>query len=203
MDRGAWGTIAHGITNSHTRLSDRAWMHTYKKLWTCRRLDNSILQNFHSPVPTSLPNPPIPLTHTPHQKPGSVQFSSVQFSCSVMSNSLRPHELQHARPPCLSPTPRVYPNSCPVSQWCHPTILSSSTAFIFLASGFFQMRQLFGSCGHSIGLSASASVLPNITQDWSPLGWTGWISLQSKGLSWVISNTTVQKPQFFGPQLSL
>ena len=133
---------------------------------------------------------------------------SVQFSHSVMSNSLRPHEPQHARPPCPTPTPRVHPNPRPLSRWCHPTISSSVVPFSscpqsFQASGSFQMSQLFASGGQSIGVSASTSVLPMNTQDWSPLGWTGWISLQSKGLSRVVSNTTVQKHQFFGAQLSL
>ena len=133
---------------------------------------------------------------------------SVQLSCSVMSDSLQPHELQHTRPPCPSPTPGVHPNPCPLSQWCHPTISFSVVPFSsclqsFPASGFFQMSQFFTSGGQSIGVSASTSVLPVNTQDWSPLGWTGWISLQSKGLSRVFSNTTVQKHQFFGAQLSL
>ena len=123
--------------------------------------------------------------------------SSVQFSCSVLSDSLRPHELQHARPLCPSPTPRVHPNSCPSSQWCHPTISSSVVPFScpqsFPASGSFPMSQLFASGGQSTGVSASTSVLPMNTQDWSPLGWTSRISLQSKGLSRVFSNTTVQK----------
>ena len=132
----------------------------------------------------------------------------VQFTQSVMSNSLQPHELQHARPSCPSPTPGVHPNSCSLSQWCHPTISSSFVPFSscpqsFPASGSFQMSQFFASGGQSIGVSASASVLPMNIQDWSPLGWTGWISLQSKGLSRVSSNTTVQKHQFFSPQLSL
>ena len=130
-------------------------------------------------------------------------FSSVQFNLSVMSNSLRPHGLQHTRPPYPSPTPRVYSNSCPLSQWFHPAISSSVVPFSshlqsFSASGSFQMSQFFTSGGQSIGVSASASVLPVNTQDWPPLGWTGWISLQSKGLSRVFSNTTVQKHQFFG-----
>ena len=112
-------------------------------------------------------------------------FNSVQFSHSVMSNSLRPHELQHARPPCPSPAPGVHPNPCPLSRWCHPTISSSVIPFSscpqsFPASGSFQMSQLFQSGGQSIGVSASTSVLPVNTQDWSPLGWTGWISLLSK-----------------------
>ena len=113
--------------------------------------------------------------------------NSVWFSCSVMSDSLRPHGLQHARPPCPSSTPGVYPNSCPVSQWCRPTISSSVVPFSscpqsFPASGSFRMSQLFTSDGQSIGVSASTSVLPVNTQDWSPLEWTSWISLQSKGL---------------------
>ena len=138
----------------------------------------------------------------------ALKCGSVQFSHLVVSNSLRPHELQHARPPCPSPTPGVHPNSCASSQWCPPAISSfvipfSSCPQCFPASGSFQMSQLFTSGGQSIGVSASASVLPLNTQDWSPLGWTGWISLQSKGLSRVFSNTTVQKHQFFSAQLSL
>ena len=116
----------------------------------------------------------------------------LQFSCSVVSNSLPPHEPQHARPSCPSPTPRVYPNSCPLSWWCHPTISSSVVPFpSFPQSLSFQMSQLFTSGGQSIGVSASTLVLPMNTQDWSPLGWTGWISLQSKGFSRVFSNTPV------------
>ena len=134
-------------------------------------------------------------------------WNSVQFS-SVVSDSLWPHEGKHARPPCPSPTPRVHPNPWPLSRWCHPTISSSIVPFSsrlqsFPASGSFPMSQLSPSGGRSIGVSASTSVLPMNTQDWSPLGWTGWISLQSKGLSRVFSNTTVQKHQFFCAQLSL
>ena len=134
-------------------------------------------------------------------------ISSVQFSCSVMSDSLRPHGLQHARPPCPSPTPGVYSNSCSSSQWCHPAISSSVVPFSSCpqslpASGSFPMSQLFTWGGKSIGVSALASVIPMNTQDWFPLGWTGWTSLQSKGLSRVFSNTTVQKHQFFRTQLS-
>ena len=133
---------------------------------------------------------------------------SVQFSRSVMSNSLRPHGLQHARLPRPSPTPGVYSNSCPLSRWCHPTILSSVAPFSsrlqsFPASGSFPMSQFFASGGQSIGVSASVTVLPVNIQDWFPLGWTSWIFLLSKGLSRVFSNTTVQKHQFFGIQLSL
>ena len=135
-------------------------------------------------------------------------ISSVQFSRSVMSDSLQPPEPQHARPPCPSPTPGVHPNLCPLSRWYHPTISSSVVPFSscpqsFPASGSFPMSQVSTSGGQSIGVSALTSVLPTNTQDWSPLGWTGWISLQSKGLSRVFSNTTVQKHQFFGAQLSL
>ena len=133
---------------------------------------------------------------------------SLQFSCSVMSNSLQPRGLQHTRPPCPWPTPGVYSVSCPLSRWCHPTISSSVIPFYSLLQSFpasesFPMSQIFSSGGQNIGVSASASVLPMNTQDWSPLGWTGWISLQSTGLSRVFSNTTVQKHQYFGAQLSL
>ena len=134
--------------------------------------------------------------------------TSVQFSPSVVSDSLWPHELQHARPPCPSPTPGVYPNSCPSHWWCHPTISSSavpssSCLQSFPASRSFQVSQFFQSDGQRIVASASASVLPMNIQDWFPLGWIGWISLLSKGLTRVFSNTTVQKHQFFGTQLSL
>ena len=116
------------------------------------------------------------------------QFSSVQFSHSVVYDSLWPHGLQHTRPPCPSPTPRVYTNSCPLGQWCHPTISSSVIPFFsrlqsFPASGSFPMSQFFASGGQRIGVSALTSDLPMNIQDWFPLGWTGWISLQSKGLS--------------------
>ena len=138
-------------------------------------------------------------------------LTSVQFSCSVVSDSLWPHGLQHTRPPCPSPTPRVYQSlssSSPLSSQCHPSISSSVIPFSshlqsFPASGSFQMSQFFASGGQSIGLSASASVFPKNIQDWFPSGWTGWISLQSKGLSSIFSNTTVQKHQFFVAQLSL
>ena len=139
---------------------------------------------------------PLDASSTP-PKPGCaiLQKSPVQFSCSVVSDSLRPHEPQHTRPPCPSPTPRVHPKLCPLSQWCHPTISSSVFPFSscpqsFSASGSFPVSQLFASGGESIGVSASASVLPINIQDWFPLEWTGWISLQSKGLSRVLT------PQF-------
>ena len=139
----------------------------------------------------------------------SSPISSVQFSLSVISDSLQPHEPQHTRPPCPSPTPRVYLNLCPLSQWCHPTISSSVIPFSscpqsFPASGSFPMSHLFTSGGQSTGVSASASVLPMNIQNWFPLGLTGLISLQSKGLSRrVFSNTTVQKHQLSGAQSSL
>ena len=133
---------------------------------------------------------------------------SVQFGCSDVSDPLRPHGLQHARPPCPSSTPRDYSNSCSLSWWCHPTFSSSVVPFSsclqsYLASGSFPVSHFFASGGQSIGVSAWTSVLPMNTEDWSPLGWTDWISLQSKGLSRVFSNTTVQKHQFFSTQLSL
>ena len=154
------------------------------------------------------PNGPMKcLYQYPHFIDGEVE-ASIQFSHSVVSEALRPHGLQHARPPCPSPTPRVYSNSCPLSWWWHPTILSSVIPFSshlqsFPASGSFQMSQFFTSGGQSFGVSASALVLPMNIQDWFPLRWTGWISLQSKGLSRVFSNTTVQNHQFFSAQLSL
>ena len=135
-------------------------------------------------------------------------FVLIQFSCSVVSDSLQPHGLQHARLPCPSPIPRACPNSCPLSRWCHSIISSSVVSFSyclqsFRASGAFQMSQFFASGGQSIGVSGPASVLPMHIQDWFPLGLTGWISLQSNGLSRIFSNIIVQKHQFFSIQLSL
>ena len=168
-------------------------------------------------VSLSVPSPPAGT----HNSSGFIYIShhvtsdirSVQFSRSVMSSSLRPHGLQHVRPCCLSPPPRVYSNSCPLSWWCHPTISSSVIPFSsclqsFPSSGSFPMSQLFTSGGQSIGVSAAASVVPVNIQDWSPLGWTGWISLQFKGLSRVFFNTAVKKASilqhsaFFMVQLS-
>ena len=156
---------------------------------------------------------PIPLNlKSPHKPEKSLNLpnltvQSVQFSRSVVSSSLQSHELQHARPPCPSPTPRVHSDSHPLNRWCHPAISSSVVPFSSCpqslpASGSFPMSQLFAWGGQSTGVSALASVLPMNTQDWSPLGRTGWISLQSKGLSRVFYNTTVQKHQFFSAQLS-
>ena len=138
----------------------------------------------------------------------SIQLSSVQFSHSVMSDSLRLHESQHARPPCPSPTPRVHSDSGPSSQWCHPTISSSVVPFSSCpqslpASKSSPMSQLFAWGSQSNGVSALASFLPKKSQGWSPSEWTSWISLQSKGLSIVFSNTPVEKHQFFGTQPSL
>ena len=140
-------------------------------------------------------------------KTGRRGLQIVQFSCSVVSDSLRPHESQHTRPPYPSPSPRVHSNSRPLSQWCHPAISSSVASFSscpqsLSASESFPMSQLFTWGAQSTGVSALASFLPKKSQGWSPLGWTGWISLQSKGLSRVFSNTTVQKYQFFSAQLS-
>ena len=137
----------------------------------------------------------------------SIVTASDQISRSVVSDSWRPHESQHGRPPCPSPTPGVHPDSCPSSHWSHPAISSSVIPFSSCpqslpASESFPMSQLFQWGGQRTGVSASTSVLPMNTQDWSPLGWTGLISLQSKGLSRVFSNTTVQKHQFFGVQPS-
>jgi len=135
------------------------------------------------------------------------EFSSVQFSRSIVSDSLRPHESQHTRPPCPSPTPGVHSNSHPLSRWRHPAISSSVVHFSSCpqslpASESFPMSQLFTWGSQRTGVSALASFLPKKSQDWSPSEWTGWISLQSKGLSRVLSNTTVQKQQFFSAQLS-
>ena len=148
---------------------------------------------------------PLPFTCI-EESINSVQFSSVQFSRSAVSNSLRPHESQHARPPCPSVTPGVHSDSRPLSPWCHPAISSSVVPFFSClqslpASESFPMSQLFTWGGQSTGVSALASLLPRKSQGWSPSEWTGWISLQSKGLSRVFSNTTVQKHQFFGAQL--
>ena len=168
-----WCTIVHQVTMSQTQLSN----------WTIPGLGNLSVWLWNS----------------------SSQPLSVQFSRSVVSDSLQSHEPQHARPPCPSPTLRVYPNSCPLSRWCHLTISSSVIPFSphlqsFPTSGSFQMSQLFTSGDQNIGVSASTSVLPIHTQDWFPLGCTDWISLQSKGLSRVFSNTTFQKHQFFCTQ---
>ena len=168
-------TVRHFISGSSKIIADGDWSHEIKR---CLLLGRKAITNL------------------------------IQFSCSVVSNSLWPHESQHARPPCPSQTPGVYPNSCASSRWCHPTISSSVIPFSscpqsFPASGSFQMSHFFTSGGQRIGVSASTLVLPVKTQDWSPLEWTGWISLQSKGLSRVFSNTTVQKHQFFNTQLSL
>ena len=136
-----------------------------------------------------------------------IHHSSVQSSRSVMSDYLWPHGLQHTMPPCPSPSPGACSNSCALSLWCHPTISSSVIPFSscpqsFPASGSFPMSQFFASGGQSIGVSASASVFPMNIQDWSPLGWTAWISLQAKGPSRVFSSTKLWKHQFLGAQLS-
>ena len=150
----------------------------------------------------------LPLLEMESKKKLPEYFNYHFNSHSVLSDSLWHHGLQHARPPCPLPTLRACSDSCPLSQWCHPTISSSVVPFFsrlqsIPASGLFPMSQLFASGGQNIGVSASTSVLPMNTQDWSPLGWTGWISLLSKRLSRVLFNTSVQTHQFFGAQLSL
>ena len=189
MDKEAWRAEVHGVTKSQTWLSD--W--TELSWW----LNNVISLSLKSLI----------VKWSYWVLAYSKSFSSIQFSHSVVSDSLRPHELQHARPPCPSQTPGVYSNSCPSSRWCHPAISSSVVPFSSCpqslpASGSFPTSQLFAWCGQSIGVSAPASVLPMNTQDWFSLEWTGWISLQSKRLSRVFSNTTVQKHQVFCAQLS-
>ena len=190
---------------SHSVVSDSLWPHESQHARPpCLSATPGVHPNScalsqwcHPAISSSV----VPLSFCPHQ------FSSVQFSRSVMSDSLQPHELQHARLPCPSWTPGVHSNSRPSSRWCHPAISSSVVPFSSCpqslpASESFPMSQLFA-WGQSTGVSALASFLPKKSQDWSSLGWTGWISLQSKGLSRVFSNTTVQKHQFFGAQLSL
>ena len=154
-------------------------------------------------LPSTLRKPPVISTIWSTKR---LCISSVAQSCLTLCNP--PWTTQQARSPCPSPTPRIHPNPCPLCQWCHPTISSSVITFSsctqsFPASGSFKMNKLSTSGGQSIGVSASTSIPPMNTQDWSPLGWTGWISLQSKGLSRVFSNTTVQKHQFINAQLSL
>ena len=178
MDRVACRSIVHGVAKSQT------WLITQTHVLTTSMARHQAVQFLEKTKNE------IEVWVTAHHRP------SVQFSCSAESDSLWPHEPQHTRSPCPSPTPGVHPNPCPLSWWCHPTISSSVIPFSscpqsFPPSGSFPVSQLFASDGQSIGLSASTSVLPVNTQDWSPLGWTGWISLHSKGLSSVFSNTTV------------
>ena len=192
MDRGTWQATVYGVTKSWTGLK---WLSTHN-----RNFWNSSL------IPTTCGGTDV---GDIGPRAGHLGFvSSVQFSCSVVPDSLRPHGLQCASPPRPSPAPRAYSNSCPFSQWCHPTVSSSVLSFSshlqsFPASGSFQMSQLFTSGGQSVRVSASTSVLPMNIQVWFPLESTGWICLQSKGLSRVFSNTMVQKHLFFGAQLSL
>ena len=171
-------------------------------MWKVKVLVTQSCLTLYNPMDYSLPGPSV---HGILQEKILEWINSVQFSHPVVSDFLRTHGLQHARLPYPSPTPRAYSNSCPLSPWCHPTISSCVVPFSshlqsFPASGSFPMSQFFTSGGQSIGVSASVSVLPMSIQDWFPLGWSGWISLQSKGLSRVFS---VQKHQFFGTQLYL
>ena len=180
-----------------TPSGERFVLNTWNGNWVTRNGVSSICSSIG---PSSIRSGLLP-------EEGELSYPGLRFSHSVVSDSLQPHESQHVRPPCPSPTPRVYSNSCPLSWWCHPTISSSVVPFSclqsFPASGSFPMSQFFTWGVQSIGVSASASVLPMNIQDWFPLGWTGWISLQCEGLSRVFSNTTVQKHQFFGAQFSL
>ena len=215
---GAWQSMVHRVIKSWTQLKQLS-MHACTHI-ACRQWnlygnhfgDITFYLFIHllihlDPLFSWIPNTFINLIYGEKSVINWGQ-GSVQFSRSVVSNSLRPRGLQHTRPLCPSPTPRVYSNSCPLSQWCHPTISSSVYPFSsclqsFPASVSFSMSQFFASGCQSIGVSASTSVLPMNTWDWFPLGWTGWISLQSKGLSTVLFNTTVQNHQFFGTQLSI
>ena len=195
---------------SHVQLFEALWTVAHQAPLSMGFFRQQYWNGLHCPPPEDLPDPGIrpaslmsPASEFFTTSVQSVQFSSVAQACPT----LWPHESQHARPSCLSPTPGVYSNSCPSSRWWHPAISSSVVPFTSCpqtlpASGAFPMSQLFAWGGQSTGVSASASVLPTNTQDWSLLRWTGWISLQSKGLSRVFSNTTVQKHQFFSAQLS-
>ena len=221
LTREAWCAAVLGVAKSQTRLSDWTSITLHISIFECvvSELSSFHLSIFYSLVnkTQSLPGAPAwcgPTLFSGHGTPTSLSSICTlgsltgQFGRSVVSNSSQPHGPHHARLPCPSRTPRACSNSCPQSQWCHPTISSSVVPFSSClqsspASGSFQMSQLFASGGQSIAVSASASVLPMNIQDWSALGWTGWISLQSKGLSRVFSNTTVQKHQFFSTQLSL
>ena len=202
-DRGAWYATVHEVAKSLLQISDWTRTTTAKLeginsvLAWCSAYTRNILTlalkvfNDHSLVNSTI---------------STIQLSSVQFSHSVVSDSLRPHESQHARPSCPSPTPGVHSNSCPSSRWWNPALSSSVIPFSSCpqslpASESCPMSQLFALGDQSTGISALASFLPKNTQDWSPLQWTGWISLQPKGLSRVFSNTTVQKHQFFSTQL--
>ena len=212
MDRGAWWAAVHRVTKSQTQLK---WLSTHTvciylaewhfKILKCRQWEPKFFSKILFCITSAWAQWALRTRALRHWAPTlcSLQLSSVAQLCLT----LQPHGPQHARPPCPSPTPGVYTNSCPLSQWCHPTISSSVVPFsscpqFFPASGSFQMSQLCTSGSQSLGVSASVSVLPMNTQDWS-LGWTGWISLLSEGLSRMFSNTTVQKHQFFSAQLSL
>ena len=191
-NKGAWCAAAYGSAKSQKWLSD--WTTTLGNTWMIWKW-TSILANMEKVLVDS------------RSKQPQYSLSSVQFNHSAMSNSLRPHESQHARPPCPSPSPGVHSDSRPSSHGCHTVISSSAVPFSsgpksFPVSESFPMSQLFAWGVHSTGVSASASFPPKKSQGWSPLEWTGWISLQSKGLSSTFSNTTVQKHQFFSAQLS-
>ena len=227
MDREVWGGATSPQGHKELDMTEHVHTHTHRKLNYCSVLINlyiTLMILNYSLIRLNVCmyfNWLREFEHMKHRRLFSLpvssrnfylffkvhQFSSVQFSCSVVSDSLQPHELQHTRPPCPSPTPGVHPNSCPSSRWCHPVISSSvvpvsSCPQSLPASESFPMSQLFTWGGQRTGVSAWASVLPKNTQHWSPLKGTGWISLQSKRPSRVFSNTTVQNHQFFGTQLS-
>ena len=186
------------LIHVHTHTHNPTYSHSYTHIHT-----HSHAHTVSSPfIEVLVTGPPFNLSLVPSL------LSSIQFNHSVVSNCLRPHGLQQTRLPYASPTPRACSKSCPLSQWCHPAISSSVVPFSYCLQSFpelgsFLKSQFFASSGQSIGVSASASVLPMNIQDWFPLGLTSWISLQSKGLSRVFSNTTVQKHQFFSARFSL
>ena len=197
--------FANKVPNSQRYVfcSSHVWIHEldYKESWALKNWC------FWNVVLEKTLERPLDCKEIQPVHPKGNQFNSVQFSRSVVSDSLRPHESKHARPPYPSPTPGVHPDSRPSSQWCHPAISSSVVPFSSCpqslpASKSFPVSQLFAWGGQSTGVSALASFLPKKSQGWSPLEWTGWISLRSKGLSRVFSSTTVPKHQFFGAQLS-
>ena len=211
MDGGAWWAAVHGVAKSRTRLSNFTFTFHFHALEKKMATHSSVLA-WRIPGtgdPGGLPS--LGSHRVRHDwsdlaAAAAVYISSVQFSCSVVSDSVRPHGLQHSRLPCPSPAPRVCSNSCPLSWWYHPAVSSSVIPFSsclqsFPASGSFPVSQFFPSGGQNIGASASATVLPMNIQDWSPLEWTGWISVQSKGLSRVFSSTTLQKHPLFRSQL--
>ena len=204
MDKEAWSAAVHGVTKSWTWLSDWTELN-----WIADKC--VILVIYSVPIIYVYIFIQIPYHFDCYSFAMLLEWGSVVvvfFSRSVLSDSFQPHGLQHTRLPCFPPSPGAFPDSCPLSHCCHPTILSSVVSFSsclqsFPTSGYFLMSQIFTSGGQNTGDSASVSVLPMNIQNWFLLGLTGWISLQSKGLSRIFYNITVQKHQFFSAQLSL